>query len=321
MGRPWPAKGNQRIIDQDYRLTDPPITETKRITGRLIAFETNSFYTYAAADLALAYPGELVRSYVRHYLLLGAGALLVCDRVSLTRTSATVTWHFQLPERPRIDGEDLSEASRTQGNSNAAGIWTVRGKADWLDVTQADGRLFVRTLLPTEARQWLIGGPKTAMRIPEGMWSGRPYFGSSAQGYEHRLWPAELTKAPQAWYRLGEPRSLGPQFGLRSNWGRLDVSPDSRGKEATFLHVLIPTDAKASRPPRMESTQDAASVRVVLTLPGGRCEVRWHLEKLDGGGEPAGSVSVFNANSGELLFQNDLATKVSGDKRIPGEEQ
>jgi hypothetical protein len=316
--RPWLATGNQRIIEQDYRLTDPPIEETNRIRGRLVAFETNSFYTYAAADLALAYPGEVVRSYVRHFLLLNAGALFVCDRVSVARSNTDIAWHLQLPERPRVGGKDLREGDRTGGASNTAGIWTIRGKDEWVDVTQTDGRLFVQTLLPGDARRQLIGGPKEAMTIPRGRWAGRFFFGSSPKGYEYRLWPAQVAGTPQAWYRLGEPRSLGPQFGLRSNWGRLDVSPAGRGKETAFLHVLVPTEAQTDRPPQVESTRDAHSVRVTIALSTGRCETIWNLEKLDGG-ESAGKVSVFDPNTGELLFQNELAASVTADKPIPGE--
>ncbi len=318
-GHPSPSRGNQRILEGDYEPIDPPIEETERITGRLVAFETNSFYTYAAANLTLAYSGDVVRSYVRHFLLVNAGAFFVCDHIRLAQPATTTTWHLHLPERPRLRGEDLPDADRIQGSTSKAGVWKVRGPDDWLDVAQADGRLFVRTLLPANAQRHLVGGPKEAATIPRGDWAGRPYFGSSETGYERRLWPAPLANAPQAWYRLGEPRSLGPQFGLRSNWGRLDVTAGDKPREIVFLHLLVPTDVATRRPPAVESTAREGSVRVVVALPSARCEVRWLLPRLDGGGEPAGSVNVLDANTGEILFQNDLAATVMPEKPLPGE--
>ncbi len=320
LGRPWPAAGNQRLIVGDYRLTDPPVDETSRITGRLIAFETNSFYSYATADLSLAYPREVVRSCVRHFLLLNAGALFVCDRLETNRPGVNVAWHLQLPARPRIDGQDLPEADRTQGTSNAAGIWTLRNRNAWVDVTQAGGRLFVRTLLPVDGRRFLIGGPQDATTIPAGPWAGQACFGSGPKGYEHRLWPAFVPKGPQAWYRLGEPRSLGPQFGLRSNWGRLDVAPVADGNKAVFLHLLVPALVGGSGPPIVECSADAESIRVTVALAGARCEVTWNLQQLEGG-DSAGKVRVVEPNTGALIFESRLAAEVMPNRPIPGENQ
>lgn len=318
-GRPWPVRGNQRGIEGDYELSDPPIGETPRNTGHLLAFETNSFYTYAAADLTLAYPGETVRSCVRHYLLLNAGALFVCDALGQPRPGVVTTWHLHLPERPRVAGADLRDADRVRGPGSQAGVWTLRGKDDWLDVADGEGRLFVRTLLPARARRDVVGGPAEKTTISRGPWAGLSYLGGSAQGYERRLWPALFEDAPQAWFRLGEPRSLGPQFGLRSNWGRLDVSVSERNPAATFLHVLVPVDRRVNRPPPVEVDTDEAMARVRVVLPEARVEVSWFLRALDGDGEAAGHVRVCDVHTGQVVFEDALTGQVAPDRPLPGE--
>lgn len=312
------AAGNQRAIEQDYRPSDPPVDETPRETGTLIAFETNSFYTYAAADLTPAYPPDVLRRYVRHFLLLADGALFICDRLTTERARDVCTWHLQLPERPQIDGHDLPEADRAHGGNNDAGIWTVAGADDWIDVRRGDGRLFVRTLWPRELRRCVVGGPKRSMTIPKGRWAGKVYVGSSADGYEHRLTPAILGPGPQGWYRLDEPVSLGPDFGLRSNWGRLDVAPQTQDTNVTFVHVLVPTDAATTRPPPLDARLDDETLNVEMTLGTRRCIVAWRLSALDGHGDSAGRVSVRDSIARETTFENDLATRVAPNVPLPG---
>src|SRR4029079_17741966 len=95
----------------------------------------------------------------------------------------------------------------------------------WLSVTNGEGRLFVRTLMPENAHRRLVGGPMRAQTIKDGPSAGQTYYGGNPGGYEYRLWPAHFLKAPSAAYELGKPLGLGPQFGVGGAWGRYDVSP------------------------------------------------------------------------------------------------
>ena len=307
--------GNQREISRDYRPSDPPVDATGRVTGRLIAFETNSFYSYAAADLALAYPVEQVKGYVRHFLLLNAGALFVCDSITVA-PNTTATWHLQIPERPRAAGGDLPESARLAGNSNEAGIWKVPADG-WIDTARAEGRLFVRTLLPAGARARLIGGPRAPRTIAGGAWQGFRYFGGDEDGYEHRLAPALLDRAPQAWFRLGQPRDLSPHFGLRSMWGRLDVAPPIRDRSGTFLHVFVPTDIRQAQPPPLDHAVRDDMATVNIALPTARCTVTWRLNRLGPDGS-AGRVEIFSPATGEKLFQKELSDRVEPERPLPG---
>ena len=103
-GRDWPALGNQRLIERDYTPVEGDITKTARRTGELTAFETNLFYSYAAADLTPAYPPRIVRAFSRRILFLHAGAVVVLDRVRTVQTDSIKTWHLQLPARPVVLG-------------------------------------------------------------------------------------------------------------------------------------------------------------------------------------------------------------------------
>ncbi|MHC4800288.1 MAG: heparinase II/III domain-containing protein, partial [Planctomycetota bacterium] len=94
-GKPWPAMGNQRLFEHDYKLTAAGIAQTKRVTGMLIAYESNAFYSYAAADLTLAYPIETVRSIIRQIIFINAGAVIVLDKVTAIEPDSIKTWHLQ----------------------------------------------------------------------------------------------------------------------------------------------------------------------------------------------------------------------------------
>lgn len=318
-GRLWPVPGNQRFVERDYRPKDSPAETADRSMGRLFAFETNSFYTYAAADLAPAYRRETVKTAVRHWLLLNGGLLLICDRIVTVRPGIACAWHLQLPERPEIDGRDLSESDRMHGVTNKAGLWTVRSREAWLSVVSGEGRLFVRTLLPADASRFVLGGPKEAASIHGGPWARQLYFGGSAEGYEHRIWPASMGLGPQAWYRLGTPLNLGPQFGLRSNWGRLDVAPRQRSNVVVFLHALVATDAGSGIPPRLIFERAGDEAKVTANLSASRTEITWRLAHLDGDDSPAGRVRISALESEDTLFQSDLTTRVEPDAPLPGQ--
>jgi len=331
-GRLWPAMGNQRLIGHDYDLAAGDVTQTDRCTGRLTAFETNSFYTYAAADLTPAYPPEVVTSIQRRMLFVNAGALLVLDRVRAVGLRSIKTWHLQLPTRPRFLGGtraaartrpegrvdktgplDLGQARQVHGTSEQAGIWELGASEPWLEVTHRHGRLYVRTLLPEEPRRRVMGGPMQARKISGGPMAGRDYYGGDPLGYEHRLGPAVFLHAPNAAYTLGRPMSLGEHVGVGATWGRLDVSPITQVDQVTFLHLLIPTDQVVHKPPtvRFERLGQRAIVDIELIEQNAHVELA-----LDEG--PPGKVSIQDRLTREILFETSLASTVRPNLPIPG---
>ena len=331
-GRPWPAAGNQRLIGYDYDLSAGDIGSTDRATGRLTAFETNSFYTYASADLTSAYWPQVVKAIERRLLFVNDGALCVLDRVRAAGPRAHATWHLQLPGRPQFVGpastgtaaagsgpadrvvlRDLSQARQVHGVSDRAGIWELAGDQPWLVVTQQRGRLYARTLLPENARRCVAGGPMQARQIPAGTSAGRTYFGGEPAGYEYRLVPATLLHGPNAAYVLGQPTGLGINFGVGATWGRLDVSLADEAEIVTFLHLLVPTDADVNHPPPVRFERRGALA--VLDLELARHRVRIELALGDG---PPGRVVITDGLTGGTLFDKMISSDVVPDLPIPG---
>jgi len=332
-GRVWPAMGNQRLIGHDYDLSVGDITKTNRNTGRLTAFETNSFYTYAAADLTPAYPPQVVSSIQRRMLFINNGALLVFDRVAAVRARSIKTWHLQLPTRPKLFGEapsatqtrpedkmndakflDLATCARqVHGTRKQAGIWQLNKATHWLQITHGPGRLFVRTLLPESAKRRVVGGPKRSRKIMSGPMAGRDYYGGDSLGYEHRLGPATFLRCPNAAYTLGQPMNLGEQFGVGATWGRLDVSPIKQVNQVMFLHLLVPTDSAVRQPPatRFERQGQKAIVHIAFLDQNARVEL-----SLDDS-EP-GMVSIQDRLTQRILFEKSLTMTVQPNLPIPG---
>lgn len=319
-GRVWQGFGNQRLINRSYEPGEGSILDTPRVTGLLTAFETNSFYSYAAADLTPAYEPGLVRSAQRQIVLASAGVAVVMDRVESSRTGTVETWNLQLPVRPEIvpshtpppapNGSGM-RATQMHGVDDASGIWELQRPDDWIDVHNGEGRLFVRTLLPTVGTRRLMGGPARRLTIAGGASSGVSYVGGEAFGYEYRLGPACFLRAPAAAYRLGEPIGLGPQFGVGATWGRYDVSVDRTREQSdeppqptVFLHVLVPTDAEVRVPPAVRCTTDADVAHVEVRMPEQTVRLDLTLAR------PGGTISLRRPVNDEVLYEKELARGV-----------
>ena len=170
----------------------------------------------------------------------------------------------------------------------------------------------MQTLEPPGAVWHIAGGPKTPRRIPEGRLKGASYFGGEPDGFEHLLVPAGVSRRDNAYYRLGSPTRLGPQFGLGAVWGRLDVQAPAEPVESRFVHLLIPIDRSTRTLPKTDwSTQGdtgilagkigALAFRITLSLAGDR----------------TGSVRLTDLDTGEKLFEKALTTKIEPQAPVP----
>jgi len=327
--RDRPAMGNQRYMTRDFDMAVEDITKTERNTGTLLAFETNTFYSYAAADLTAAYRADSVTGLERRLLFLSDDALIVLDRVQTVRSKAIKTWHLQLPTRPRLVGDVLSgessaeadtggiktleEVHQLHGLDERGGIWEPGKLEPWLEVTNGQGRLFVKTLLPVDANRRVVGGPMEARTITSGASAGTSYYGGGPQGYEHRLWPALILKAPNASFTLGMPTGLGHQFGVGATWGRLDVTPAESGNDVTFLHLLIPTDRSTNAPPAVAFREESGIATIEMPLTTHDCRIDLNL----GAGRP-GRVILIDRAGKKIVFEKELTDSVVPNLLIPG---
>ncbi len=108
--------------------------QDKQIGSKVIAFETNPLYSYAAIDLAPVYNAEKCQQMIRQFLFVMPDHFVVCDRVVSTKPEYAKTWLIHFANEPLLEGRVA--------------------RAD-----QDRGRIFCRTLLPEDAVIEKVGGP------------------------------------------------------------------------------------------------------------------------------------------------------------------
>lgn len=309
-GRDWPAPGNQRLFDGDFKPTDEPIEKTDRLTGRLIAFETNPHYSYAAADIARAYPAKAALLFDRHLLFVAGRYLFVIDRIVAERPDSRVTWLLHLPSRPRIGRRDLDSQFRRRGVNNAAGTWVYPPGDDWFQADGGEGRLLVRSLAPLQRRVTFVGGPQTVTPIADGRWRGRAYVGSNEKGFEYYIAPASSIIGLNAWYKLGTPDDIGSTFGVGAGWGRMEVEATDKSAETIFIHLLVPQD-RTAEPPAIATPKYENGI-LTVTLPAG--DLQYEITLSPRGAEP-GRVRALRGDKTE--FDQPLTTRVHPNLPAP----
>lgn len=324
-GQDWPAVGNQRLMDGDWKQVSEPIESSQRQTGRLLAFETNAHYSYAAADLAKAYAVRTVLLYDRHLLFVGGRYLFVVDRLVTEKSDVGRTWMLHLPSRPLVNETNLDPEMRRLGTANDAGAWVYPQYKGWLSADGGQGRLYVRTLLP-DARRWtLIGGPQKVEQVTAGQHRGRSYVGGGHDTFEYWLTPFSVSGGMNAWFRLGQPVDLGPAFGVGAGWGRLEVEPVDAAAESVMVHLLVPQDRDAPPPPEPEIRVDRgtggsgeagaaalADVALTVSLPGR--DVTYEVTLTPRGPEP-GRVRVVEGQ--RVIFDRLLSRTVQENAAVP----
>ena len=103
------------------------------VTSKVVAFETNDRYSYAAVDTGKLY-GEKCTENVRQFVHVQPDFFVVYDRVGAADAAYAKQWLLHMQNEPVVDG----------------------------NVTRADsrgGRLFAETLLPKDATHEVVGGP------------------------------------------------------------------------------------------------------------------------------------------------------------------
>ena len=188
----------------------------------LRAFETGDDYVYAAGDATACYRhggaiGEKAALVTRQIVFLVPDHFVICDRVVTTRPEYRKDWLLHTANRPEIVEK------------------TVR--AD-----HGRGRLFLRTLLPADARLTPVGGP------------GKEFYA-----------------AGQNWSIKAD--GLNPEnFAMMGRW-RVEVTPGSPRKEDMFLHVLQVGGQDLQAMDRAELIRADGCCGVRLWSSGGKWEV------------------------------------------------
>jgi hypothetical protein len=176
--------------------------------GRIVAFEHNPWYTYAAAEVTKGYNQAKAREVTRQFLYLRGQRefFVVFDRVEATGPEFPRHFFLHVPTEPVRQEDCLT----------------------WLSLPEADGdrevfsrgrsRVFLHTLLPVKAQIVTRGGP-----------------GQEAWGH-----PLE----PTAQYNhISEGRSKPPIC----PW-RIEVADGGTGSRSLFLHVFEIADEQNRQP-------------------------------------------------------------------------
>ncbi len=203
-------KGNENdggLLRHVYEGGDLP-----RQRGRIVAFEHNADYTYAAADITQGYSNAKAREVTRQFLYLRGERefFIVFDRVEATRPGFARHFFLHVPDEPQREGGFLGWLSRPEADGDGEVLSCGRS------------RMFMHTLLPQQAQIVLRGGP-----------------GREAWGH-----PLE----PTAQYNhMTEGRTKPPVC----PW-RIEVGDPERGGRTLFLHVFEVTDEDILRPTPIE---------------------------------------------------------------------
>jgi len=311
VGKQWLVVGNQRRPAVPVGPPPPDLARSARGTGRLLAFETNPIYSFARADLARAWGTGVALVYERSLLFLHDGLLLVVDRVETARPQVRAAFMLQLPAAPRIAGEPLKAELRRRMSDENAGSWTYAAEASWLDVADGGGRMFVRSLSPARRRWHIVGGPGTVLRVSRGPSAGRAYVGSSATGFEYWMTPAMMPGGVNAWYRLGNPGTLGSAFGAGSGWGRLEVESLETGGSHLFVHALAIADADIGKPPPLDVVERPNGLIVRTTMSG-----REYTVSLTPAEASLGRVMVRDVQT-DRGVERELTSRIEPDAPLP----
>ena len=304
-GVPYVPVGGQRCIEETCSDFATPLAAQHRQTGRTLAYGQHDAAAYVALDLTPAYDARVVSTYTREFAFLLSRVLVVVDRVTLAHGMAVPTWVLNLPSRPEVDGAALPDGARVAGTTNEAGVWRCDA-ANWLHWTERDGGLWLTAAAPTPKRLRVVGGPAKALLIKDGPYAGRTYIGGEENGFERLVIPAEHRGALNAWYRLGAPGLLGPEFGQTPHWGRIEIEPAQGGNPAVFVTVLVTDRAAAGQPPRVDAEAREGAFVLTIQLGDERATLR-----LPGGTDRGGSAEVTGPSPLSWVFPTDVQPDAS----------
>ena len=225
----------------------------QQLGSEVKAFETNRDYVYVAGDATRCYQhgrGDDLREKcslaTRQLVFLIPNHFVIFDRVEATDASYRKDWLIHTAHAPKVSGKIIRADHR-------------------------DGRMFCRTLLPTDAVLTSVGGPGSEFRAAGQNWS------IVSEGLK--------------------PESLA----LMGQW-RIEVAPGSPRKSDVFLHVIQVGDQNLEAMDKAEllNTDDTCGVR--LTADGRTWEITFNST-----GELAGHIKH---SGGSRRIDSELATTV-----------
>lgn len=274
--------GGQRCVDGTCTDFVTALDQQGRLPARQLAYGQRADAAYLALDLTPAYDSRMLSRYTRQFVFIWGRALVVADRLTVSRGRGLPTWVLNLPARPLVDGADLEPRARVAGSTNDAGVWRC-DSARYLRWNEGDGALWLVTPLPSPRVLRVVGGPARRLAIARGRHASQTYVGGEPDGFERLIIPAEQRGAENGWYRLGEPTLLGASVSHTPHWGRVELEPPERTTSATFVVALITDRADATQPPSVELSTDDTGLTLTLSSGAERATLRLGNDVLAGG--------------------------------------
>lgn len=234
-------------------------------TGTVIrAFATNDHYTYINSDATKVYSSAKAELVNRQFVFIYPSHFVVVDRVTSSKAEYGKTWRLHFQNEPQRDGA------------------TVR--AD-----QGTGRIFSRTLFPSDAKLELVGGPGK-----ENLVAGVP----------HPIAPT--------WFEAQKKKGVTDP--LVGHW-RLEVKPARAATEDVFIHVLeVGEAAKLAQMHPATLTEAGEDYRITLELGDGRTA-----DLLIAGKDPQRGRLAIRAGA-KVLVDEPLATSVQAQTTLLGNQ-
>jgi hypothetical protein len=248
------------------------LEQDNRQSSRLRAYGYERHAAYVALELTSAYDRRSLASYTREFVFLWGRVLVVIDRARTASPRITPTWVINVPDRPTVAGADLAPEAHVAGSANEAGIWRY-DEASVLRWHDRDGVLWLHSVLPEPRHLAIVGGPARKELIPDGPHRGRSYVGGDPNGFEHLVLPASRPKPANAWYRLGKPTLLGPEFGIRPHWGRVEIEPAEPDETYLFVNTVVIDEAESRTPPDIRWQNTEGRIAVTISLGQSRAEL------------------------------------------------
>ena len=225
--------------------------------NQVLAFETNALYSYAAADGTQAYDPKNATQVTRQLVFLPPEHVVIFDRVTATNAADEKRWLFHTANEPIVTGREF--------------------QAD-----QADGRIFVRTLLPQTPVLEKIGGP------------GREFW------YLGRNWPLDT----DWWDKFGHLYGGVADGEIPEEMGRWRMEVKTSGSlEDNFLVLIQVGDQSLSRMVASQLVDSGNDAGVEFTSSGRTFRVLFNKT-----GTVGGHIEI--GESGRPLIDQHLATRV-----------
>ncbi len=149
-GSPVSNDGGQKWSNALANYQDIFAPQNQR--GKWIQYAQGSGFSYCAADAALSYDSAVLDANKRRLLFLKPGLVLVLDHLHLKNTQnhqREAHWLMHMVKKPLMNGSLL--AAEVPGH-----IETYAGSD--LTVSNGEGQLALRTLLPASVQHRLVGG-------------------------------------------------------------------------------------------------------------------------------------------------------------------